>query len=202
MTLEELEHVWATQPAPAVRAVEDVDALKRELAPELKRRRRMLGYGIFMAAFGLLVFPALAVANHRAAAPHVPVWHWVNLAIWMTLYAAGLAFLIRQIRRQQKLLRQSADTLRAVTLVSLASREAEMQDYRRGFWLLLPTLGLQIVNLYLKFPVADHGWQPFAMRAAATLGFSLLLGSVFWRHYRVHLKPAHAAQKEILRGLS
>jgi|SRR5688572_11081538 len=202
MKFEELENMWAAQQPPITTPAADFAALKRRLMPDLERRSRMLGYGIFTAVFGLLIFPALAIANYRYAQPHHPVWHWAYLALWMIMYSAALIFLVRQFRRHRDRLRQSADTVRAMTLLSLASCEAEMRDYRRALWLLAPILGLQLFNLYMKFPVTDYGWRPFVLRAMATLGFSLLVSSVFWRHYRVNLKPDHARQKEILRDLS
>ncbi|HUR59555.1 MAG TPA: hypothetical protein VM029_17690 [Opitutaceae bacterium] len=63
-------------------------------------------------------------------------------------------------------------------------------------------LAFQPLSLYMKFPVSDHGWRPFALRAGAAFGFTLLMALVFWRHYHKNLKPDHARQKEILRDLS
>lgn len=201
MKFEELETVWALQPA-SVTAVADVTTLKRAVMPELKRRGRMLRYGVFMATFGLLILPTLAVANYRYARPANPTWHWVDLAFWMAVNFTALVFLIREVRRQRTLLRQSADTVRALTTLSLASREAEMADFRRGLWVVPALLAFHALSLYLKFPVTAHGWSPFALRAAATVGVTLLMCSVFWRHYQVNLKPDQARQKEILRELS
>jgi MFS family permease len=201
MKFEELENVWAAQPPPAANPATDFAASQRSLVSRLKQRSRMLGYGIFMATFGLVVFPALAFANYRYAGPQYPAWQWVNLAIWMIAYAAALILLLRKVRRHRARLRQSADTIRAITIRSLATCEAEMRDYRRGLWLLAPVLGLQLLNLYLKFPIPASGWAPFGFRAGTTLGFSLLLVAVFWRHYQVNLKPDHARQKEVLRDL-
>jgi hypothetical protein len=63
-------------------------------------------------------------------------------------------------------------------------------------------LTFQLLSLYMQFPITEHGWRPFAMRAGAMLGFILLMSSVYWRHYEKNLKPDHARQKEILRELS
>jgi hypothetical protein len=58
------------------------------------------------------------------------------------------------------------------------------------------------LNLSMKFPFAEHGWSPFAVRAGAILGFSLLMSAVFWRHYHVNLKRDCEHQQELLRELS
>lgn len=201
MKFEELESAWAAQPA-SVAAALDLTKLKRTMMPEIRRRGRMLRYGIFTATFGLLVIPTLAVANYRYARPANPAWHWVDAAFWMVVNFAALVLMIRALRRQRALLRQSTETVRALTLVALASLEGEMTDFRRGMWAVPCMIGFQLLSLYLKFPVTEHGWSPFALRAGAVLGFSLLLSSVFWRHYRVNLKRDRARQEEILRELS
>lgn len=201
MKFEELETAWAAQPA-TVPAAPDLTALKRTLMPEIKRRGRMLRYGIFLTALGLVVSPTLAVVNYRFARPVDPTGHWLNLAFWMAVNFTLLAFLIREARRQGALLRRSADTVRTLTALSLASCEAEMADFRRGLWAVPTLLAFQLLSLYLKFPVTDHGWKPFALRAGATLGLTLLMSLVFWRHYQLNLKADRARQQEILRELS
>jgi hypothetical protein len=126
----------------------------------------------------------------------------VDVAFWMAVNLTLLVFMLRELRRQRTLLQQSADTVRALTTLSLASVEAEMADFRRGLWIVLGLGGFQVLSLYLKFPVTVHGWSPFSLRAGAVLGFCLLLSSVFWRHYGVNLKRNRARQQEILRELS
>jgi len=201
MKFEELENLWAAQ-SPSTAASVEFTALKRNLIPEMKRRGRMFRYGIFMAAFGLLVIPILTVANYRYARPANPTWHWVDAAFWMVANFTLLVFMLRALRRQRTLLQQSAETVRALTTLSLASLEAEMKDFRRGLWIVPGLVGFQLLSLYMKFPVTEHGWGPFTLRAGAVLGFSVLLSSVFWRHYHVNLKRDHARQREILRELS
>lgn len=201
MKFEELTTVWAEQ-LPSPTAPVDLAALKNTLIPEIKRRGRMLRYGIFMAALGLLVIPTLAIANYRYARPANPTWHWVDAAFWVLTNFTLLVFLLRELQRQRVLLRQGAETVRAAIVQSLASLEAEMKDFRRGLCSLPILVGFQLLSLQMRFPVAEHGWHPFALRAAAILGFTLLLSSVFWRHYRVNLKRDHARQQEILRDLS
>lgn len=201
MKFEELENVWAAQSASPT-APGDLTALKQSLMPEIKRRGRMLRYGIFVATFGLLVIPTLAVANYRYARPANPAWHWVDAAFWMVVNVILLVLMVRELRRQRALLRQSADTVRALIVLSLASLEAEMKDFRRGLSVVPGLIAFQLLNLYMKFPVAEHGWSPFALRAGAILGFSLLMSAVFWRHYHVNLKRDRTRQQEILRELS
>ena len=201
MKFEELENVWAAQSASTT-APGDLTALKQSLMPEIKRRGRMLRYGIFVATFGLLVIPTLAVANYRYARPANPAWHWVDAAFWMVVNFTLLVLMIRELRRQRALLRRGADTVRALTVLSLASLEAEMKDFRRGLSVVPGLIAFQLLNLTMKFPVAEHGWSPFALRAGAILGFSLLISAVFWRHYHVNLKRDRTRQQEILRELS
>jgi MFS family permease len=201
MKFEELESAWAAQSAGAA-APRDPTALKQTVIPEIKRRGRMLRYGIFMASFGLVFIPILTVANYRHARPANPAWHWVDAAFWLVVNCAALVLMIRELRRQRALLRQSTATVRALTLVALASLEGEMKDFRRGAWAAPGMIGFQLLSLHLKFPVSEHGWSPFALRAGAVLGFSLLLSAVFWRHYHVNLKRDRARQQEILRELS
>lgn len=201
MTFEELENVWAAQSASPA-APGDLTALKQNLMPEIKRRGRMLRYGIFVAAFGLLVIPTLAVANYRYARPANPAWHWVDATFWMVVNFTLLVLMIRELRRQRALLRQSAESVRALIVLSLTSLEAEMKDFRRGLSVVPGLIAFQLLNLTMKFPVAEHGWSPFALRAGAILGFSLLMSAVFWRHYHVNLKRDRARQQEILRELS
>jgi MFS family permease len=201
MKFEELENVWAAQSSGTTAPV-DLSALKQNLMPEIKRRGRMLRYGIFVVALGLIGIPILTVANYRYALPANPAWHWVDAAFWMMANFTLLLFFVRELRRQRALLRQSADTVRALIVLSLTSLESEMKDYRRGLWGVAALIGFQLLSLSMKFPIAEHGWSPFALRAGAILGFSLLMSSVFWRHYRVNLKRDHARQQEILRELS
>jgi MFS family permease len=201
MKFEELENVWAAQSAKTT-APHDLTALKQKLMPEIKRRGRILRYGIFMALFGLVLIPLLTVVNYRYAKPANPAWHWMDVAFWMVFDFAALVLMIRELRRQRALLRQSTETVRTLTLVAMASLEGEMKDFRRGVWAVPGMIGFQLLSLYMKFPVAVNGWSPFALRAGAVLGFFVMLSSVFWRHYRVNLKRDHALQQEILRGLS
>ena len=201
MKFEELESVWSAQ-SDRTTVPDNLTALKQNLMPEIKRRGRMLRYGVFAATFGLLVIPTLTVANYRYARPANPAWHWVDAAFWMVVNFTMLVLMVRALRRRRALLRQSADTVRALTVLSLASLEAEMKEFRRGLSVVPGLIGFQLLNLYVKFPVAEHGWSPFALRAGAILGFSLLMSSVFWRHYHVNLKRNRARQQEIIRELS
>ncbi|MEO7797589.1 MAG: hypothetical protein ABIY47_07675, partial [Opitutaceae bacterium] len=82
-------------------------ALKQTLMPEIKRRGRMLRYGIFMAIFGLVFTPILTVANYRYARPANPAWHWMDAAFWIVVNFAVLVLMVRELRRQRALLRQS-----------------------------------------------------------------------------------------------
>jgi|GEM_PF-3789024 len=203
MKFEELEAIWATQQAPP-RAHAELAELKRSVIPELKRRSRMLGYGIFTLLLGLAVGLLLAIVNYHYAPPRSAIWHWIYTAWEVTFALALLCYALRRIGRHRTLLRQNPDTLRAVTAVSLANLEAEIQEYRTVWssplvW--LGFIGFPLLNSYLKFPVTEYGWRPFALRVGVILGLPLLVSWAFRRHYVVNLKPAHARQQELLRQL-
>jgi MFS family permease len=201
MNFEELERAWAAQSA-RTSAPHDLTALKQTLTPEIKRRGRMLRYGIFMAAFGFVFIPVLSVANYRYARPANPAWHWMDAGFWMMMNLAALVLMIRELRRQRAFGRQSMETVRAVAVVALASVDGEMKDFRRAAWAVPGMIAFQLLSLYMKFPISEHGWSAFTLRAAAVLGFSLMLSAVFWRHYHVNLKRDRARQQDLLRELS
>ena len=201
MKFEEFEAAWATQPAANPGAM-DFAKLKRSLIPGFRRRRRMLSYELFAVAVGLLVAPLLAFVNYHHARPHHVVLFWANLALFLAVYVPVLVYLIRRMQRHLRLLRQSADTLRALTALSLANLEAEMQEYRVARWLTPFLVGLPLLSAYVNNPVTEFGWQPFALRALLIFAILVPVGLVFWLHYRRNLKPDHARQQEFLRQLS
>lgn len=201
MKFEEFETAWAMQPATHPRAM-DLTELKRSVIPALRRRSRMLGYGLFCVGFGLLASPLLAVVNYRYARPHNVVLFWVHLALFVAVYVPVLVYLVRRVQRHRQLRRQSADTLRALTAVSLANLESEIQEYRALQWLTPFVVGLPLLSAYVNHPVAAVGWQPFVLRAGLIVAFLMPVAWVIRRHYRQNLVPAYARQKEILRELS
>jgi len=201
MKFEELEAMWAAQQFANPYAV-DLAQLKRFIIPELKRRSRILGYEIFVLSFGLLVTPLLSFVNYLYAPPRNVTGHWVNMLLWEAVFLVLLLYAVRRVRRHLALHRCSTDTLRALTVVSLENIEAEMNDYLTAWWMSPVLIGLLLLTVYLNFPVTEYGWKPFALRAGLILGLPLLMSLVFWRHYRVNLKPAQARQKEILQQLS
>ncbi len=201
MKFEELEAMWAAQQFANPHAV-DLAQLKRFIIPELKRRSRILGYEIFVLSFGLLVTPLLSFVNYLYAPPRNVTGHWVNMLLWEAVFLVLLLYAVRRVRRHLALHRCSTDTLRALTVVSLENIEAEMNDYLTAWWMSPVLIGLLLLTVYLNFPVTEYGWKPFALRAGLILGLPLLMSLVFWRHYRVNLKPAQARQKEILQQLS
>ena len=200
MKFEEFEATWANhQPAnlPAVSFVE----LKRTIIPELKRRSRFLGYEMFGVIFGLLIYPVLSVANYNYWGKHNVPWFWVTLPLHTAMSIASLVYVMRRLQRHRALLQQGTATLQAFAAVSVTSIEAEMQEYRVAFWLSPALLSLAFLSGYVGNPVG-YGWTRFALQAGLMLGLAVPMGLVFWRHYRVNLKPAYARQQEILRQLS
>jgi MFS family permease len=200
MNFEEIESLWAQQPAPPVTRP-DLAALRRVVLPELRRRSRLLAYGVFVASFGLVVGPLLAIVNYRHAPPPHAIWPWINVLLVTAVLRVWLVGLVRQLRRQRQLVQQRAETVRALATISLISLESEAKDFRRVMWQWPALLALQLVTLDLSFPVSRFGWAPFGGRASFALGLPALMILVTWRHCRVNLRPQVERQQEILREL-
>lgn len=201
MNFEELSSAWATQ-SPAVSSAIDTTRLKHSILPEVKRRGRFLAYAIFVNVLSLVILPLITIGNYRYAPPRHPGWYWFYFSAWMLLLAVFLTLLIRRAKRHGGILEQCTHSLREFTIASLASLEADMRECRLAVWGWPAMIAFQLTNLYVNFPFAEFGWQPFGLRAAFVMGLSAVLGFVFWRHYRVNLKPAYTRQKELLEQLS
>lgn len=201
MNFEELESAWAAQPATPARPI-DTTELKRSIIPEFKRRGRFLGYAIFETVLCLVILPLLTVANHRYAPSAHPVWHWSYFAAWMLVLGAYLIAAFQGVKRHGALVQQSTRSLREFVTASLAYTKIEMRVYRALLWLAPAMIAVQLLNFFIEFPITQLGWLPFAGRAAFAIGLPSVIGLVFWRHYRVNLKPDHARQTELLRELS
>lgn len=201
MNFEQLTATWAAQPLVTPAAPATLAELQRTVIPELRRRSRFIGYEIFLNVTGLVILPLLAIANYRHAPPQYPAWHWGYFSLWMLLMIVWLVAALRSLRRHGGWLQRSTQSLREFTLASLASIESEMRSYRIALALLPAIVVLQLVNISLRFPVSELGWPSFASRAALIVGLPLVLGLVFWRHYRVNLTPDLARQRELLQQL-
>lgn len=201
MSFEELESLWGAQQPAATRPA-DLAALKRRLAPELRRRSRFLGYEIFCLGLGLVVTPPLAVVNYLHAPPALPVLYWFRVALFVAVALAFLLLALRRLRRHRTLVAAGAETLATFAAQSLAAVEGEMHDYRLGLRALPVALGLTLLSIYVNQPPAVVGWTPLLLRAAAVLAFVLVAGAVCWRHYRTNLAPEHARRKQVLAELS
>lgn len=201
MNFEALESLWdAQRPAPTRPA--DLAALKQRLAPELRRRRRFLGYEIFCLGFGLVFTPLLAVVNCLHAPPILPVIYWLRVVLFAAVVLALLIGAVRRLRRHRALVAAGTETLAAFAAQSLAAVESEMHDYRLGLRVLPVVLGLLLLSIFVNQPPAVVGWTPLLLRAAAVLAFLLVAGAVCWRHYDKNLKPEHARRKQMLAELS
>lgn len=201
MSFEELESLWGAQ-QPAAASPADLAALKRRLAPELRRRSRFLGYEIFCLGLGLVVTPPLAIANYLHAPPALPVLYWLRVALFVAVVLAFLLLALRRLRRHRALVAAGAETLAAFAAQSLAAVEGEMHDYRLGLRALPVAFGLTLLSIYVNQPPAVVGWTPLLLRAAAVLAFVLVAGAVCWRHYRKNLVPEHARRRQVLAELS
>lgn len=201
MNFEQLQSTWSAQPAVQLSSVE-VGKLQRSLAPEISRRRRFLGYAIFILVLGLVALPLVTFDSYRHAHPKYPVWYWTYFAGWMFVQTGFLVAAIRAVERHGAIRQQSTRSLRDLALASLASVEAEMRDCRLALWIIPPLVMFQLVDLYLKFNPANMGWAPLLGRAAFILGLPLVMGLGFWRHYRVNLARARVQQLDLVKQLS
>lgn len=201
MNFEQLQSAWATQPPVKLPAI-DAAEVKRALLPEINRRRRMLGYDLFLVVLSLVVIPLLAVANYRYAPPADPLWYWFYHGSWMIFLAVSLIAVMRAIDRQGAWREQCTRSLRDLAAAALASTEAEMRSYRKALALVPLMVAFQLVNVYLRFASGETAWKAFTAPAAFVIGFPLLIGAVFWRHYRRHLVPACNRLQAQLRELS
>ena len=201
MNFEELQSTWSAQPTAKFSA-NDILKLQRFLTPEINRRRSFLGYAIFILILGLVVLPLLTIDSYRhARAAHV-AWHWWYFASWMVLQVAFLIAAIRSLERHGAVRHQSTCSLRDLAQASFASVDAEMRECRLAIWIVPPLVVFQLVDLYLKFDPALVGWAPLLGRSAFVIGLPLVMGLVFWRHYRVNLAPARERQRVLIQELS
>lgn len=203
MNFEQLQSTWSSQPpsAPSGREL-DLARLTRVLVPEINRRRRFLGYSIFVLIVGLVVTPLLTVVNFRYAPPAHPVWYWTYFATWMVLLLASLVVVLRALERHGAIRAQSTRSVRDLALATLASLEAEMRSCRGARWLVPPIVLFQLAHLFVNFPPSVVGWAPFLHRAAFVVGLPIVLGLGFRRHYLEHLAPARERQQQLLRELT
>ncbi|HEX2860660.1 MAG TPA: hypothetical protein VHN79_03430 [Lacunisphaera sp.] len=199
MKFEELESLWTSQ-ASVIPVAVDLAEVKRRLAPEMRRRGRMLGYELAMALLGLLALPALTVAN----ALHDPARYgtaaqWLHASCQFAVIALLLVQIVQRVRRHRALRRQPVGSLREMTVVSLASLEAEMRDYR---W-RQPILGLLLASIMVAVVFAGlrHGWEAGLTAGLSSGALLAVVVAGFWYHYRVNLRPAWVRQKEMLRAL-
>lgn len=193
MNFEELQSIWADQPsknAPTIAATE----VKRVILPEIKRRRRMLNYALFVVVLSLVILPILFVINYRYAPPALPVWHGFYHGVWMAALGVLLIAIGRATKRQGSLRKQCSRSWRDLTVAALASSEAEITGYRKALFIVPFMIVFQLTNLYLVFAAEAADWVAFGTRAAIVVGLPAAIGVVVWRHYCVNLKPARDRQ--------
>jgi MFS family permease len=200
MSFEELESLWGAQP-PAASRPADLAALKRRLAPELRRRGRFFGYELFCLGLGLVLTPLLAVVNYLHVPPAQPVLYWLRVALFVAVVLAFLVAAVRRLRRHRALAAAGTETLTAFAAQSLAAVESEMHDYRLALRGLPVWLGLALLSIYVNQPPAAVGWTPLLLRAASVLAVVLVVGAVCWRHYHQNLTPEHARRQQVLAEL-
>ena len=176
--------------------------LQRSLAPEINRRRRFLGYAIFILILSLIVLPLVTIDSYRHARTAHVAWHWWYFAAWMVVQVAFLVAAIRSLEHHGAIRQQSTRSLRDLAEASLASVEAEMRECRLALWIIPPLVVFQLVDLYLKFDPAVAGWTPLLGRSAFVIGLPVVMGLAFWRHYRVNLTSARERQKALIQELS
>ena len=204
MNFDQFESLWNTQ-SPAAAAGAAPAALAehaRRLAPELRRRSRVIGYGIFALSLALVLTPLLAVINSLHRAPANPEFYWLRAVLCTVATAALLAGAIRRHRHHRALAESRADTLAASAAKALAVVEGEMQESRLAVRLAPWLFALVLLSIQANVPVATHGWVPFGARAGLTLALCVLGGAVGWRHYHQILAPERARRQQVLEELS
>ena len=198
MKLETLEAAWGQQPAPAPAA--DFAILRRTVAPELRRRSRLLAYEAGAYLFVLLVYPAFSLANFRWFHPaHALLFEGV-VALHLAVFLALLAYVGRRIGRHRALRRVGLADVRAHATVAAAAIAAEMRDSRVALALAPLLAGLALLSGYANHAGA-YGWRLFGLQAGVLLAIALPVGWACWRHYRVNLKPGLARWQAVLREL-
>jgi hypothetical protein len=199
MKFEEIESLWTAQ-ASVLPAVVDLADIKRRLAPEMRRRSRMLGYELVTSALLVLLLPVLAVANYR----YDPVrygapWQWVHMTCQIAVAGLLLAHTLQRLSRHRALQRQSMNTLRGMTEVSVANLEAEMRDHR---WRQpVFALGLASATTAVVAAGLQQGWTTGLFAGVGSAALAAVMALAFWRHYRVNLYPAWVRQRQLLREL-
>jgi hypothetical protein len=202
MNTEDLDSLWnAQRPATEFRRPDPAE-LARQLAPELRRRSRLLGYEIFCLVLALVLTPVLALANARYAAPAHPTLYWLRVTLFLAAVSVALVFALRRLRRHRALAKTKADTLAGAATRALAVVEAEMHDYRVGLRSAPAWLALLLLSMYANAPAGQALWVFMLPRVSVLAFFLLVMGAVCWRHYRKHLVPELARRKELVGQLS
>ncbi len=201
MNFEEIESLWAGQipasPQPSPLLLDR----QRSLLREFKRRSRFLGYGAFGVAFGLVFTPLLSVVNYLYLPRVGTPLYWLNAGLHLLVLVVTAVLVARRMQRHRALGRARIATLREQTELTFACLEMERRDYRWLPWTLGVWCLLAILSIAANTPFHGGSFQAVALRVGLVLGFTSAIGTIFWRHYRVHLLPAHARQQELLRQM-
>jgi hypothetical protein len=198
MNLQEIESVWAQQPAPP--AV-DLSALQQSLKSQLGRRQRVLIYAGVSALIGLVAMQAIFVIEMRSPQPENPWLSLGRLLLHQGISLVLLAELVRVFLRHRRLAGGRAASVREVVSLSLAGVEAEMTDYRLGRWMLLVLTGHSLLSVYLNQVVRREAWDEFGVRVAMLFAVYGLFGLLGWWHYRRVLRPRREKLRETLEQL-
>jgi hypothetical protein len=201
MKFEDLENLWNEQQPPAFATTAAMD-MPRSLGRELARRGRMFGYSYFFLALGLTVTPLLAIVNFNYARPHNVFLFLLNVLLVVTLSMIVLIGTIRKHRRHRTLARAKADSLCSFLTASVANLESELQDFRVSRWCLTIGMGVSLLAIYVNQPITKVGLQPFAIRALAVFGATILFVWVVNRHCRKNLKPELIRRRNMLDQMS
>lgn len=201
MTFEEIESAWALQRPPQPGSL-DLSALKRALRSQLKRRQRLLILGGASLIFTLVFMQVLFFLNLRAIRVEE---QWLSFARLMLHQALNLVIVLEVVRiflRHRRLARGRANTVLDVVQLSLAGVEAEMADYRLGWWVAVVLAAHSTLSAYLNHPVGGEGWDAFGVRAGLIVAVYGLIGVMAWRQYRRKLLPERDRLHAILDQLA
>ncbi|MFT3784434.1 MAG: hypothetical protein QM790_20680 [Nibricoccus sp.] len=200
MNFDELQSVWAAQPADTQNRA--LAQSQRPLVNAFKRRQRFLAYEIFGLTFALIATPLLSIVNFLYRPSVGTPLYWINAVLHVIVLVVFGVLAIRRIVRHRRLARVRVESLRQQAEVSLASLEEERREFRWAPWVLALWAGLALLSVAANTPFHGGSFGAIATRVGMIAGFFTLIGSVLWRHYRVNLLPDHARQLEILRQLS
>ena len=200
MQFEEIESVWALQ-QPVKTSPDDLPALRRALMAKLNLRKRLLILAGAGTIVGLVIIQVLFYLNLRVMRVEDQWLSFSRLVLNQTVNLLIVLELARIFLRHRQLARGRAESVRDVVSLALASVEAEMADYRLGWWGTVVLMAQSVLSVYLNRAVPQFRWEAFGVRAGLIVAVYGLIGLLVWRHYRRKLEPERERLKVTLSQL-